>query len=85
MTKITLRDLRHSYFETPGNDADWALKKMNVEWSDGGAYALLGPSGCGKTTLLNIISGLLTPTEGGEWWAAGADPKYSPTRGISRK
>ena len=64
MTKITLRDLRHSYFETPGSDADWALKKMNVEWSDGGAYALLGPSGCGKTTLLNIISGLLTPTEG---------------------
>ena len=27
-------------------------------------YALLGPSGCGKTTLLNIISGLLQPTEG---------------------
>ena len=31
---------------------------------DGGAYALLGPSGCGKTTLLNIISGLLQPSEG---------------------
>ena len=27
-------------------------------------YALLGPSGCGKTTLLNVISGLLRPTEG---------------------
>ena len=25
---------------------------------------MLGPSGCGKTTLLNIISGLLTPTRG---------------------
>ena len=25
---------------------------------------MLGPSGCGKTTLLNIISGLVTPTEG---------------------
>ena len=33
-------------------------------WEDGGAYALLGPSGCGKTTLLNIISGLLTPSRG---------------------
>jgi len=64
MTKITIQELRHSYFEVPRNDADWAIKKMNVEWSDGGAYALLGPSGCGKTTLLNIISGLLTPTEG---------------------
>ncbi|MCB1871112.1 MAG: ABC transporter ATP-binding protein, partial [Gammaproteobacteria bacterium] len=28
------------------------------------AYALLGPSGCGKTTLLNVISGLLHPSEG---------------------
>src|SRR5439155_377634 len=26
--------------------------------------ALLGPSGCGKTTLLNIISGLVHPSEG---------------------
>ena len=25
---------------------------------------LLGPSGCGKTTLLSIIGGFLTPTEG---------------------
>ncbi len=33
-------------------------------WDDGGAYALLGPSGCGKTTLLNVISGLLTPSQG---------------------
>ena len=32
--------------------------------SKGRAYALLGPSGCGKTTLLNIISGLVIPSEG---------------------
>ena len=37
---------------------------MTMTWNDGGAYALLGPSGCGKTTLLNIISGLITPTRG---------------------
>lgn len=37
---------------------------MQHVWEDGGAYALLGPSGCGKTTLLNIISGLLVPSEG---------------------
>jgi glycerol transport system ATP-binding protein len=37
---------------------------MDLQWADGGAYALLGPSGCGKTTLLNLISGLLRPTEG---------------------
>jgi len=35
-----------------------------MSFEDGGAYALLGPSGCGKTTLLNIVSGLVTPSQG---------------------
>jgi glycerol transport system ATP-binding protein len=64
MARIRLDDLRHSYLDVPRSEDDWALKRMDVEWSDGGAYALLGPSGCGKTTLLSIISGLLTPSEG---------------------
>ena len=64
MAKITLEDLRHSYFANPASAADWALQQLDVDWSDGGAYALLGPSGCGKTTLLNIISGLLRPSHG---------------------
>jgi len=64
MAKIALSDVQHSYFSHPRSPEDWALKRMSVEWADGGAYALLGPSGCGKTTLLNIISGLITPTEG---------------------
>ena len=64
MAKITLQGLRHSYLPRPDGPDDWALKSMDIEWDDGGAYALLGPSGCGKTTLLNIISGLVRPTEG---------------------
>ena len=64
MARITLQNLRHSYMPAPSTEADWALKRLDVEWRDGGAYALLGPSGCGKTTLLNIISGLLKPSEG---------------------
>ena len=62
--QITLKNLRHSYGAKPRDPDDWALKQLDIEWSDGGAYALLGPSGCGKTTLLNIISGLVRPTEG---------------------
>ncbi len=64
MSEITLQNLRHSYVEAPATPDDWALKETDVAWSDGGAYALLGPSGCGKTTLLNIISGLIKPTQG---------------------
>jgi glycerol transport system ATP-binding protein len=64
MARISLQNLKHSYLGDPRTEDDWALKRMNMDWSDGGAYALLGPSGCGKTTLLSIISGLLSPTEG---------------------
>tara|TARA_B100000073_G_C23729769_1_gene570441 strand:- start:399 stop:1466 length:1068 start_codon:yes stop_codon:yes gene_type:complete len=64
MSKITLKDLSHSYLKSQSKDEDWAIRNVNIDWQDGGAYALLGPSGCGKTTLLNIISGLITPTRG---------------------
>jgi glycerol transport system ATP-binding protein len=64
MASIKLDNVRHSYVADPTRPADWALKRLTLEFSDGGAYALLGPSGCGKTTLLNLMSGLLRPTEG---------------------
>jgi glycerol transport system ATP-binding protein len=64
MAKITLKDLAHTYFDPTQGEVEWAVKKLTLEWADGGAFALLGPSGCGKTTLLNIMSGLIVPTEG---------------------
>ena len=63
MAKITLNNLSHSYVPDY-TDADLVLRDINIDWKDGGAYALLGPSGCGKTTLLNIISGLIKPSKG---------------------
>ncbi len=64
MAKITLDNLAHSYLPKPVTEDDFALKELNLDWSDGEAYALLGASGCGKSTLLNIISGLLHPSQG---------------------
>ena len=64
MARIDLVDLAHSY---GGNDVppeSFALKPVTMTWRQGGAYALLGPSGCGKTTLLNLISGIVTPSRG---------------------
>ncbi len=63
MARIEL-DLAHSYLRRVRCDEDYALLPLKITFEDGGAYALLGPSGCGKTTMLNIISGLITPSHG---------------------
>ncbi|MEO7853224.1 MAG: ABC transporter ATP-binding protein [Rubrivivax sp.] len=63
MARIEL-DLAHAYAPNPRSDEDYALLPLKMSFDDGGAYALLGPSGCGKTTMLNLISGLVTPSQG---------------------
>jgi glycerol transport system ATP-binding protein len=63
MARIDL-DLAHAYMRHPKTEEDYALLPLRLTFEDGGAYALLGPSGCGKTTMLNIISGLITPSQG---------------------
>ena len=64
MAQIRFQNIRHAYPPPKKQKPVYALNEINQVWDDGGAYALLGPSGCGKTTLLNIISGLLKPSEG---------------------
>src|SRR5580700_5043989 len=41
-----------------------ALKRIDLTIRRGEILALLGPNGAGKTTLINIICGIVTPTEG---------------------
>ncbi|WP_280554450.1 ABC transporter ATP-binding protein [Halomonas sp. 25-S5] len=41
-----------------------AIDTTTLEIGSGEFFSFLGPSGCGKTTLLNMISGFLTPSEG---------------------
>ena len=40
-----------------------AVKNANFTLQYGEFISLLGPSGCGKSTILNMISGLIEPTE----------------------
>ena len=63
MARIEL-NLAHAYKKNPVEDSDYALLPLKMTFEDGGAYALLGPSGCGKTTMLNIMSGLVIPSQG---------------------
>lgn len=53
-------------FAASGKNVDEviAVNNFNLEIPDGKLVGLLGPSGCGKSTALNLISGLLTPSEG---------------------
>jgi len=41
-----------------------ALANVNLNIREGEFFALLGPSGCGKTTLLRLLAGFESPTEG---------------------
>jgi glycerol transport system ATP-binding protein len=63
MARIDL-DLAHAYKANPKAETDYALLPLRMTFENGGAYALLGPSGCGKTTMLNIMSGLVVPSQG---------------------
>jgi len=51
-------------FNLPDGNSVQALKNITLDIKSGELMSVLGPSGCGKTTLLNIIAGFLSPTEG---------------------
>src|SRR4051812_34627466 len=41
-----------------------AVDNVSLSIQEGEFFSLLGPSGCGKTTLLRMLAGFETPTEG---------------------
>ncbi|MCX8067936.1 MAG: thiol reductant ABC exporter subunit CydD [Anaerolineae bacterium] len=57
---ILLEDVSFTY---PGESRP-ALSGVNLRLERGQRVALVGPSGAGKTTLIGLILGFLTPTEG---------------------
>ncbi|MFF3464524.1 ABC transporter ATP-binding protein [Streptomyces sp. NPDC002619] len=55
---IRLEGLRKSFGDTS------AVAGVDLEIRDGEFFSMLGPSGSGKTTVLRLIAGFETPTEG---------------------
>lgn len=62
MSYIELNQINHIYFSR--KTATTALEDISLSIEEGEFISFLGPSGCGKTTLLSIIAGLISPTEG---------------------
>lgn len=59
MSILEFTNLKYSYDGKQGN-----LKGISGKMELGKMYAILGPSGCGKTTLLSLIGGLDSPSNG---------------------
>jgi len=57
-TAVEIRDVSKWFGEVT------ALENVSLEIRRGEFFSLLGPSGCGKTTLLRMIGGFETPSEG---------------------
>lgn len=56
---IKISNVKYAY-----DDSRKILKKVSAEFEEGKIYAVLEPSGCGKTTLLSLLGGLDSPSEG---------------------
>ena len=59
MASLTLTGLSLTY-----PNGTRAVDKIHLAIADGEFLAVLGPSGCGKSSLLRLVAGLETPTDG---------------------
>lgn len=56
---MEIKGVRYSY-----DNKRNVLKGVSAELDAGKMYTILGPSGCGKTTLLSLLGGLDSPSDG---------------------
>lgn len=70
-TVLKVENLSHRY------SRDWAIRDISFEISETGVIGLLGSNGAGKSTMMNIISGVLSQTEG-EVYINGISKRENP-------
>ena len=65
-----------------------AINKLDITIDKGEIHGLIGPNGAGKTTFLNLVTGLLLPSEGNVYFESTeitGIPSYAITKiGIGR-
>lgn len=62
MPSIQFKQVSYSYCDN--NETYLALENINLDIASGEFVCLVGHSGCGKSTMLNLLAGLATPTQG---------------------
>ena len=75
MPEIILKNVSKSFGKVV------AVDELNLQILNNSFITLLGPSGCGKTTILRMIAGLETPTEGRI--TIGGKVVYDSERGVN--
>ena len=68
---VSIKNLFHRYGK------DWAIQNINIEIAKTGIVGLLGSNGAGKSTTMNILCGVISPTQGSAS-IAGYDLKSDP-------
>jgi len=74
---VTLRGLTKRFDSAAGSYV--AIQDIDLDIRPGCFVSLVGPSGCGKSTVLNLIAGLMEPTEG------TVKVFGEPLRGLNRR
>jgi ABC-type nitrate/sulfonate/bicarbonate transport system ATPase subunit len=77
---VRIDGLAHT-FHGGGGDVE-ALSRIDLTIEPGQFLCLAGPSGCGKTTLLRLIAGFMSPTEGEIRVDGERVTRPSATRGV---
>jgi ABC-2 type transport system ATP-binding protein len=68
---LNIENLSHRY------TTRWAIRDICLQIQGRGIYGLLGSNGAGKSTLMNILCGVLKPTEGNVY-INGVDARRDP-------
>ncbi len=81
MSPILRTENLNKSFDNPNNGPLTAIANINLAVLPGEFLVIVGPSGCGKTTLLQLLAGLLAPSQGQVW--LDGQPLTKPHPAIS--
>ena len=80
LERETIADLSHVYLAFVNGESgrpSLALEDITLQIPAGEFCTIVGPSGCGKSTILNLLSGLIAPSDG------TVSFRGAPVRGIN--